>query len=178
MICPEIVFNDERQSDAQVEENDVDKEDRPRKNDASYCDHCRSYSNLLFSFPFARREGRDCGWGGGTSESRERRRENNKQRLVACTRVGVQLTGLGLSTVQVVHFVNGASRWAESWRLLPPMAEPDRFCFFLSLQHMKMTKTKPNKMIVETNWTLESKWLFFFLVFPLISYVGIISRNP
>jgi hypothetical protein len=122
------------------------------------------------------REGGEIAVGGEVRVRVERQRENNKQRLVACTRVGVQLTGSGLSTVQVVHFVNGASRWAESWRLLPPMAEPDRFCFFLSLQHMKMTKTKPNKMIVETNWTLESKWLFF-LVSPLISYDGIISRN-
>lgn len=76
MICPEIVFNDERQSDAQVEENDVDKEDRPRKNDASYCDHCRSYSNLLFSFPFARRErGGEIAVGGEVRVRVERDRE-------------------------------------------------------------------------------------------------------
>ena len=44
----------QRQSDAKVKENDVDKEYRPRENDASQCNHCQSDSKLIFalSFPF------------------------------------------------------------------------------------------------------------------------------
>ena len=46
------------------------------------------------------------GWneGKGTREG-----ENNNQKLVACTTVGVQLTGSSLLAVQVVRFFNGAS---------------------------------------------------------------------